>query len=225
VVDAGIPVVMVNTDVPESKRLAFVGADFTESGRVQARGLYAKIGDIAGTVAEFGSQTSAYSNLQKQGFESEMAKLNPKIKCMGIYETNGDTSKVVKTATDLINSTPDLVGFAGYDPNGGAGCATAIKETGKQGKIWGTGSDMELEELRGVKDGYLAVTVGQNNRIQTYYAIKLLYDYNHTKIKWTDNDKAAGILDIPKITYVPNFSVTSENVDAFIAAKEKEGTK
>ena len=116
--------------------------------------------------------------------------------------------------------------MAGTDSTTGPGIATAIRETGKIGKIGGTCVDAEAEHLQGVKEGSLIAAVGQKRQFFTYYGVKMLYDYNHTPVKFTPNDKANHITPIPTKISTGFIVATKDNVDALIeSAKARSANK
>jgi ABC-type sugar transport system substrate-binding protein len=221
-IDAGIPVVTVDTDVPDSKRLAYVGSDWAEIGRMEARRCNEAIADKKGKIGMIGQLTSPYNVEQERGFKEVMKELNPTIEILGTFDDEHDPQKVIQIATDLINANPDLLGIVGFDSLGVPGIATAIKETNKKGTVWACGIGNELENLKAVQDGFAIFAMWPNAKIRTYYAIKLLYDYVNTSMSYTANDKENGIKMIPDFVDCGVIVATSANIDDFIEAKLKE---
>jgi len=217
-IEAGIPVVCTDADLPNSKRLAFIGGSWYDQGVEQAKAMAPYLEGKTGKVATIGLQGTDDTYEAKQGFVDTMAVLNPNIEVTGIYDSKADSMTVTRVATDLIQGTPDLLGLAGFDNICGPSIATAIRETGKKGQIYATSCDVEPEQLQTVKEGYIIATVGAKAKLQTYYAVKLLYDYNHSPLRWTDDDITNGVTNIPEYVYIGFITVTPENVDVFIAA-------
>jgi len=220
-IDAGIPVITDDADVPNSKRLAFVGTDWYDLGVEQAKAVAPYLQGKKGKAVMFGIAAADNTVLAKEGYIATLKTLAPNIEVVpNVYDTQSNPSVVAATASNLIRSTPDLLAIAGFDSNSGPGIATAIKEAGDIGKVYGTCVDAEPEQLQGVKDGALVAAVGQKREFFTYYGIKLLYDYNHPKIHFTDDDRALGISDIPSRISTGFIVATKKNVDALMKAAE-----
>ncbi len=227
-VDAGIPFVTVDTDVPGSKRFAYIGSDWYTFGRSMAEYVYEALGEkyTTGKIASIGQLAAPYNVEESKGFEDAMTELNPDIELLGTFDDEHNPQKIVQIATDLINANPDLFCIVGFDSLGVAGIATAIRETGKEGEIWTAGIGNELENLQAVKDGIGLFTMWPNAKLRTYYAIRLLYDYNHTTLSYTKTDEEYGIRMIPKFIDCGIVKATPESIDDFIesslAAAEEE---
>jgi len=216
---AGIPVVTVDADVPDSDRLCFVGTDWYDLGVEQAKAVAPYLEGKTGTAICVGLPGADNSVLALNGYTATLAKLAPTITVdQKIYDSGSNAQQVASTVANAIQGDSTLLAVAGFDSSGGPGISQAIKEAGKIGKIYGTCVDAEAEHLQGVKDGALVAAVGQKRHFFTYYGVKMLYDYNHNGIKFTADDKAAGISPIPTRVTTGFIVATPENVDLLIAA-------
>ncbi len=224
-IDAGIPVVTVDADVPASKRLCFVGTDWYELGVEQAKAVSKSIGDKKGKAALIGLPAADNTVLAARGYTETLKTLCPNVEVISqVFDSQSNPSKVAEAAANLISSNPDLIAIGGFDSASGPGIATAIKEANKVGQIFGTCVDAEAEHLQGVKEGALTAAVGQKRHFFTYYGVKMLYDYNHSKIQFTKDDRKAGISNIPSSISTGFIVATKDNVDLLIeaqAAKKK----
>ncbi len=220
---AGIPVVTIDADVPDSDRICFIGTDWYQLGVEQAKAVAPYLEGKSGHAVCIGV-TGADNNQQAlNGYIDTMAALNPNITVEPkVYDSGSNAQTVASTIANLIQSDNQLLAVAGFDSAGGPGIAQAIKEAGKTGQIYGTCVDAEAEHLQGVKDGALVAAVGQKRHFFTYYGVRMLYDYNHNNIKFTKDDKSAGISPIPSYISTGFIVATPENVDLLIeTAAEK----
>ena len=224
---AGIPVITVDADVPNSNRLAFVGTDWYDLGAEEARAVAPFLKGKTGKAAIIGIAAADNTVLAKAGYTDTLKMLAPGVTVLpNVFDSGSNASTVAATISNLIRSTPDLLAVAGTDSTTGPGIATAIRETGKIGKIGGTCVDAEAEHLQGVKEGSLIAAVGQKRQFFTYYGVKMLYDYNHTPVKFTPNDKANHITPIPTKISTGFIVATKDNVDALIeSAKARSANK
>ena len=62
----------------------------------------------------------------------------------------------------------------------------------------------------------LTAAVGQKRELFTYQGVKALYDLRHSKLKFTADDKAAGIVPIPINYNTGTYTVTKQTVDLFL---------
>ncbi len=218
---AGIPVVTIDADVPNSNRLAFIGTDWYDLGAEEAKAVAPFLKGKKGKAAMVGIAAADNTVLARAGYTDTLKKLAPGVEVIQqVYDSGSNSAAVATTVSNLIRSTPDLVAVAGTDSVSGPGIATAIRETGKIGKIGGTCVDAEAEHLQGVKEGSLIAAVGQKRHFFTYYGVKMLYDYNHTPIKFTNDDKKNNISPIPTKVSTGFIVATKDNVDALIASAQ-----
>jgi ABC-type sugar transport system substrate-binding protein len=215
-IEAGIPVVCVDADVPKSKRYAFIGTDWFDLGVRQAEAMVKALNGKKGKVALLGLIEQAIDQQAFAGFRSVAEKAG--LTCMDPQQDKGNQAEAARVAASIIQANPDLVGMAGFDSESGPGFGQAIKEAGKAGQIVATCVDAEPQHLKLVKEGVLTAAVGQKRELFTYQGVKALYELRHTKLKFTKDDKAAGVVPIPINYNTGTYTVTKETVDLFLKA-------
>jgi len=213
-VDSGIPVVCVDADVPGSKRLAFIGTDWTEIGIRQAEAMVKALQGRRGKVALLGLIEQSIDQQAFVGFRSvaEPAGLT----VLEPQQDKGNVAEAARVAAGLIQAHSDLVGMAGFDSESGPGMGLAVKEAGKAGKIIVTSVETMDQHLHMIREGILTACIGQKRELFTYYGVKVLHDYVHASVKVFSNDPRAGISPIPVNYNTGTFTVTKENVDVFL---------
>lgn len=217
--DAGIPVVAVDADVPRSKRICFIGTDWYELGVRQAIAVAPYIKDMTGKAVLVGIPGADNTTSALNGYTTTLKELAPNITVeQQVYASTSNAQKVTEIVGNLIKSDETIIAVGGFDSATGPGIAQAIKEANKIGKVFGTCVDAAPEHLQGVKDKALVAAVGQKRHFFTYYGVKMLYDYNHNKIAFTKDDKAAGISPIPSMISTGFIVATPENVDLLLEA-------
>lgn len=213
-VAAGIPVVCVDADVPASRRFAFIGTDWYEIGVRQAEAMVRSLAGRKGRIALLGLIEQEIDQKAFAGFRSVAEKAG--LACMEPQQDKGNIAEATRVAAGIIQGTPDLVGMAGFDSESGPGMAQAIKEAGKVGRIVATCVEAEESHLQFLKEGVLSACVGQKRALFTYLGLKALYDLNHAPIRFTTNDKAAGVFPIASNYNTGTYTVTRETVDLFL---------
>lgn len=215
VVDNGIPVVCVDADVPASKRLSFIGTDWHEIGMKQGQQMLKALGGRKGRVAMLGLIEQYIDQRAFDGFRSVIAPTG--LTLMDPQQDKGNQAEAARVASALLQAHSDLVGFAGFDSETGAGVGQAIRESGKVGQVCATCVDAEPQQLQFIKQGILTASVGQKRALFTYQGVKALFDVVHNTLQFTSNDRQAGISMIPVYYNTGTFIVDRSNVDVFLS--------
>ena len=214
-VSRGIPVICVDADVPASKRACFVGTDWEEIGQRQAEALAQALEGRRGKVALMGLIDQEIDLRAFAGFRSVATRHG--LDCLEPQHDKGNTSEATRIAAAIIQGTPDLVGIAGFDSESGPGIGQAIKEARRVGQIIGSCVDAEEPHLRLVSEGALTACVGQKRELFTYYGLRILFDLVHSPVRFTRDDAAVGIHPAPGSVNTGTYTVTRQNVAAFLA--------
>jgi ABC-type sugar transport system substrate-binding protein len=213
-IESGISVVCVDADVPASKRLAFIGTDWYDLGVRQAEAMVKAAAGRKGKVALLGLIEQKIDQDAFAGFRSVAEKAG--LVCMDPQQDKGNQVEATRVAAAILQAHPDLVGMAGFDSESGPGMGQAIKEAGKAGKIIATSVEAEEQHLRLIKEGVLTAGIGQKRELFTYMGVKALFEANHSPLKFTSDDKKAGVVPIPIIYNTGTYTVTRENVHLFL---------
>jgi ribose transport system substrate-binding protein len=213
--DEGVPVVTVDADVANSKRLSFVGSDWYQLGVTQAKALMdaAPPGQVA-TLSIVGV------DIMKQavdGFKDTLEGTGYTVVANESSEGSLETA-VTKTAS-LLAAYPDLVGIAAFDSNSGPGAVRALTEAGKVGEVKVTAVEDSKEFLNTLKSGAVSAIIAQKRELFTYYGLKMLYDYNHNGLKIQGLDKTQAS-PIPTNVETGLFLITPDNVDQVLANQQ-----
>ncbi|HNS00119.1 MAG TPA: substrate-binding domain-containing protein [Planctomycetota bacterium] len=213
-VDAGIPVVTVDADLPASKRLAFVGTGNyqagIESGKLMATCLGGK-GKIAVTTMP------GAPNLQDRvrGVRDAVAAY-PQIEIVQVLDTRGDTITITQACVALLQKYPDLSGIVSVEAIGGVGAATATREAGKVGKIKIVAMDRSNDVLQGIKDGLIEATLVQQTALMPLYGLQILYNLNNVPIPISKDNKKAGVSGAPILIDTSVVVVDRRNCELFM---------
>lgn len=213
-VDAGIPVVCVDADVPSSKRAAFIGTDWHEIGVIQGREMLKALGGRKGKVAMIGLIDQYIDQRAFEGFRSVLVPAG--LTVLEPQHDQGTPAEAARVASGILQSYPDLVGIAGFDSESGPGIGHALRESGRANRVVGTTVEAEDQVLRFIKDGILAAGIRQKRQLFTYQGVKALRDIVHATLKFTDDDRRAGIVPIPVNYSTGVFTITRANVDLFL---------
>ena len=173
--DEGIPCVTFNSDLPDSRRLCFVGQDIYKAGRVA--------GGLMSRCIPAGSQLLAtVGNLKFDGHRQRLAGFRDRIREAGfpmedlvVAETFNDYETTFRVVTEAIDRYPRLRGI--YMANlSVSGCAAAIEQAGKKGAIRLICHDLNESVRQLLLRGSIDFTIPQNLRQQGYGPLILLRD-------------------------------------------------
>lgn len=213
-IEQGIPTITVDADLPQSKRLAFVGSDWRRIGIKQAETMVKLIGG-KGEVAMLG--IVGLENMQDgfDGFRSVMENYND-VYVFDEYDDMSNIEEAERITVNLIKEHPQIAGIAGFDSNSGPGIIAALKKLGMVDKIKVTTVDIAPIHLQLVKEGSVQKLIGQKRELFTYYGGKILYDFNHSKLSIAKDDKKQGITNIPNFVDTGLVEVDATNVDKIL---------
>jgi ribose transport system substrate-binding protein len=170
--DAGIPVITLDTDAPDSVRLAYVGTSNKAAGVVAGQEM-AKLLPNGGKVAFGTGSLTALNSLERmEGFREGMGD------AITVIEPVNNDKEDSATALELANATlvanPDLAGAFGVYAYNGPAWAKAIKEQGKAGEVKIVCFDATDEHIAFLQEGVIDVLVAQREYFQGYKSVELL---------------------------------------------------
>jgi ribose transport system substrate-binding protein len=211
--EAGIPTVVYDSDIPLSKRHAFLGTDWYDIGRLQGEKMAELLGG-KGKIAYMG--ILGMTNMES-GFRGLLDVLEryPDIQVVGKYNDKASVEEAARITADLLSAHPDLAGICGFDSMSGPGIGLSIKEAGKAGKVKVTTVDWEPEHLKLVEEGVIDFLVGQKRELFTWYGAQFLFDMAHKTNRFSDNDEAAGITNVPLHVNTGLLTIDKNNIHLF----------
>ncbi len=210
-VDAGIPVVLVISDAPKSKRTAYIGIDGYQAGRAGAARLADAIGGHG--KAAVGSFPSPNVLDRARGYKDYFTEHG--IQVVAEVNDKADPSYAPSAYAAAISAHPDLACIAGCDGDSGLGAARAVIEAGKKGQIKIMAMDRNDDMLAKVEDGTILGSVVQKSYDELWLACWMLYWLNHNVLKPVPDWRAAGINPLPEQIITGVWPLTKQNVGQF----------
>jgi simple sugar transport system substrate-binding protein len=180
-IDTGLPVVVWNTDIPQSKRLAYVGQDNTkagyEVGKLMVAGLEEK-GITEGTIAMFATDaTAAYSkDLRHPGFRQAVSEELPDIVFAEPVSLGVDISAAIGVVDAAVRGKDDIVGMYSADEQVMA-LATWASQNASPDDFVIVGHNLLHRELELMADGWIHGLVGQDPYYQGYESVNFLHQF------------------------------------------------
>lgn len=220
--DQGIPVVLWDADLDQSKRITFIGTDWPMLG-VRLAEAMAPMVNYEGQVGRLGNISQPHITAAMDMFKIHMAKIAPNVEVLDVLDDKGMIDEAEAAANALIQRYPDIAGIAGFDGSSGGGICPAVRNVGKAGEIKVAINDLIPSHIEFLKDGSAQYVSGQKRNIFGPLALETLFNINHQGFAFTDsiaNDASLGIYQAPDKIDTGFIDVTAESVDAFIAAMD-----
>jgi ribose transport system substrate-binding protein len=216
--EAGIPVVTILGDLPESKRIAFVGSSQFDLGYTGGARLAEALGG-RGQVAILSIPGVKMFDDREDGFRAAFEAF-PDIEVVAVGDTKADTVTAISVAKDIMLRFPDLAAFVGTDSTGGIGAATAVEEAGRVGEVKTVAMDRNSDVLEMIRNGTLTGTVAQDDAAMAFWCLQTLYNFNHNQAPLTSDNLAAGVSTGPVNVFMSVNYVDATNLEYFLAANK-----
>ncbi|MCR5798703.1 MAG: LacI family DNA-binding transcriptional regulator [Lachnospiraceae bacterium] len=171
-----IPTVTFNSDLPTSKRIAYVGSDYRKSGRTIA-GLMKLIDHVGQLeIGVVGGLRSVLCHTERiEGFK-DVAKETSNMHIVDTVWSDDDDLKCHEVVRGLLSSHPEI--NAMYFTAGAieGGCR-AIKELGREKGMIVLTHDKVPSTCALIEEGLIQATVCQQPAIQGTMPLQILFDY------------------------------------------------
>jgi len=215
-IQAGIPVVCVDTDAPESKRILFIGTDNENAGRQSGRRMAAILRGRGQVVL---ITVPGQLNLEQRlrGVE-EVFRQYAEIKIFKTIDDKGDPRIANDGIAALLEAKTKIDGILCLEASGGAGAAEALHRLDMDGKIPIVAMDKSPDTLDWIERGAIAATVAQKSYTMAFYALRLLDDLHHNVVHEFKDWKTAPVSPLPANVDTGTALIDQSNVETFKAA-------
>ncbi|MCU1325945.1 MAG: sugar transporter substrate-binding protein [Bryobacterales bacterium] len=213
----GIPVVTVDSDVEESKRLFFIGTDNykagTIGGRILAQQLKGKGNVVFYTMP---AQPNLYQRLH--GYQDTMAAY-PGLKTARVIDTKGQPNIAFDMTKEVLQGGADKVdAFVCLESTSCAEVAEVLDRQHVKEKVV-IAMDASPRTLDGIQKGTINATIGQKPFTMCFVGLKMLDDLHHQKLapldrKWSEDSFSP----IPSFIDTGATLIDKSNVDVFVKA-------
>lgn len=214
---AGVPIATTTIDVPNSRRICFFGTNYYNYGKMMADTAAEACGG-EGKLIVVGNLNSGQSSQvdMYNGVTDQLKALYPKMELISTLEDEADSDVCVQVVSSALMANPDTDVIIGTDAISGVGSVTALREIDLLGKVKIVAMDRDAPTLEAIKEGNIYASLAGKQYVEVYYAVKMLYDYNHNLVPLVADNKASGVIAQPTICDPGAVIITAENVDDFI---------
>jgi ribose transport system substrate-binding protein len=179
---AGIPVITMDSDSPESKRLYFIGTNNLEAGRLGGHRVAAQLNG-KGNVVFFSNPGQPNLDDRLKGYMDVFAAY-PGIKVVEIFDMKGDTGSAMdKTTEYLARAGADKVdAVVCLESSSGKDVGEVFKRVQAKGRLL-VAMDLAVGTLLLVKDGTIDSTISQKPYTMGLLGLKALDEIHHYPVK------------------------------------------
>lgn len=220
-INAGIPVITVDSDAVGSRRLFFIGTNNLDAGRLGGRHMAEKLGG-KGNVVIFTLAGQPNIEERLKGFKDVFAN-QPGIKIVDVVDIKqNELTAFDKTQVYLAQTGEKKVsGFVCLDSACGKVVADAISRSGDKDRVliaW----DVNPDTLNEIKSGVIDSTIAQKPYTMGFVGLRALDQVHHSPPNPLNQDWSANSFSpLPEFIDTGTAIVDKSNVDVYLAAAAK----
>jgi ribose transport system substrate-binding protein len=218
---AGIPVITVDSDAPDSQRLYFIGTNNLEAGRLGGQFVAAQLNG-KGNVVFFTMPGQPNLEERLKGYKDVFANY-PGIKVVEVFDMKGQSTAAMDKAEEYVARTgpAKINAYISLESSSAKDVAEAVKRSKTQDAIL-MGMDVDQATLELVKDGTVQATISQKPFTMAFLGLKALDDLHHYPLKPLARDYGSDASSpIPAFVDTGVSLVDKINVDKFLAPAAK----
>jgi ribose transport system substrate-binding protein len=222
-IQAGIPVITLDSDAPVSQRLFFIGTDNLAAGRLGAERLAEKLNG-KGNIVFFSIPGQPNLDERLRGY-SAVIDDHPGMKIVDVLNVKGDPSIAFdQTRQYLARTGPAKIdAFVSLESSSGPAIAEVLKRSNVTDRTL-IAMDVGPETLSLIKSGTIDATVSQKPWTMGYVGLKQLDEINHHKPQpFQNNYTVDSFSRYPQFINTGTALVTKDNVDIYIESANKAG--
>ena len=172
---SGVKIVTLVSDIQNVPRIAYVGVDNRQAGRLAGYLMGRFLGPgFTGQVALFAGSLAYRGHQEREmGFRHILHDENPGLVIVEMREMLDDRAKARAEALQLLDRYPDLAAI--YNVGGGtSGIGAALKERGRDKSVVLIGHEATASNKTLLLDGTLDALIDQNPRVEAREALSTL---------------------------------------------------
>jgi len=222
-IEAGIPVITIDSDAPASKRLYFIGTNNLQAGRIGGQRILEKLHGKGNVVFYTMPQTNLDERLK--GYKDVFAD-HPGMKVVEVFNIKGDAGNAFdRTQHWLTDKGAEHVdAFVCLEASAGKDVAEAVRRNNATDRLI-VAMDTDEATLNLVKSGLIDSTVAQKPFTMAYYGLKQLDDIHHYPVNLKRDFATDSFSPFPRFVDTGVSLVDKVNVDLYIQGRQEAQSK
>jgi ribose transport system substrate-binding protein len=207
----GIPVIAVDADAPNSKRVMFVGTDNVRAGGESGKRMVDILkGQGQVVIVTIPGQLNLEERLQGV---TDAFKKAPGMRIVQTVDDKGDPRVANDNIAALLKAKTKIDGIICLEASGGSGAAEALHRLDI--KVPVVGFDKDPETLDWIDRDTITATVTQKPYVMAYYALKFADDLHHNAVHDFKDWRTAPASPMPTWVDTGTAVVDKSNVKVF----------
>jgi LacI family transcriptional regulator len=173
-IQRGVTVVTLVSDVPGSKRMHYAGIDNTSAGRTAASLMGKFLGTRKGEVGLIAGSLALRDHIERQfGFEQIMTHEYPHLSILPVREGRDDWQRVEEVTAQLMKEHPHLIGI--YNAGGGTrGIIVALEKAKRERDIVFIAHELTNHARKALIKGTVDAIINQDAGHEVRSAVRVL---------------------------------------------------
>ena len=213
----GIPVITVDSDVPNSKRLTFIGTNNYQAGLMGGRVLVDRLHG-KGDVVVFTMPGQLNLDERLQGYKNIITD-HPQMKIVRVVDVKGTPTIAFDTTQEIVKSKSVPDAFVCLEATACQEVADVLDREKVDGKIL-VAMDSNPDTLSWIQKGKIAATIVQKPYTMAHFGTLTLDMLHHYKLPTLDGNWSQDTRSpLPSFIDTGATLIDKSNVDAFIKAQ------
>jgi ribose transport system substrate-binding protein len=177
-IDAGIPIITMDSDAPSTHRLFFIGTNNLEAGHLGGQRALEKLGD-KGNVVFFSMPGQPNLDERLKGYQDVFAA-HPEIKVVEVVNIKGDSGNAFDRTQQFLGLTgpKKIDAFICLESSSAKDVATVLQREHATDRLL-IAMDVDQDTLNLIKAGTIEATVAQKPYTMGYFGLKVLDEIHH----------------------------------------------
>jgi ribose transport system substrate-binding protein len=222
-IDAGIPVITIDSDAPASKRLYFIGTNNLQAGRLGGQRALEKLHGKGNVVFYTMPQTNMDERLK--GYKDVFAD-HPGIKIVEVFNIKGDAGNAFDRTQHWLTEkgVEHIDAFICLEASSGKDVAEAVKRNNATDRLV-VAMDTDEATLTLVKAGVIDSTVAQKPFTMAFYGLRALDDLHHYPVDLKRDFSTDSFSPFPRFVDTGTSLVDKVNVDLYLQGLQQARAK
>lgn len=173
IIDDNIPLITIDSDAEESKRLAYIGTDNVKAGEVGAKEMIKQLGDTGDIGIILGGAEVKNQIERVKGFTSYIEE-NSNLKITNTESSDSYLLQAELATKKILTDNVNIKALFCTSAQDGIGAAKAVKSMNLVGKVKIVCFDALPETLDLIEEGVISATIAQNPYVMGKEAVNTI---------------------------------------------------